>query len=335
MKNKIYLLTAILLLSFSAFAQNVTIPVVTDNVALVLKTDNDNHLKIVYTGKSLKNNAEYAVTDGVNNLRAEGASANNSAFAVAGINNNFTEPAIAVVHADGNNSVDLKYETHKITTTPDGATLTTVTLKDPVYPFYVDVFYKAWKNEDVIEQWTTIRHSEKGEVILNKYASANLYLYNKDYYLTSYNGSWAKEMQPVLTHLQQGMHTIQTRLGTREDLHTSPNFMLAVDGQATETAGTVMMGQISWNGNLSIQFETDVYKNMHIVAGINPYQSVYRLKPNTVFETPHFVYTLSFEGTGKGSRNLQRWLRNHQLLDGKGERLTLLNNWEATYFDFD
>ena len=335
MKNKIYLLTAILLLYFSAFAQNVTIPVVTDNVALVLKTDNDNHLKIVYTGKSLKNNAEYAVTDGVNNLRAEGASANNSAFAVAGINNNFTEPAIAVVHADGNNSVDLKYETHKITTTPDGATLTTVTLKDPVYPFYVDVFYKAWKNEDVIEQWTTIRHSEKGEVILNKYASANLYLYNKDYYLTSYNGSWAKEMQPVLTHLQQGMHTIQTRLGTREDLHTSPNFMLAVDGQATETAGTVMMGQISWNGNFSIQFETDVYKNMHIVAGINPYQSVYRLKPKTVFETPHFVYTLSFEGTGKGSRNLQRWLRNHQLLDGKGERLTLLNNWEATYFDFD
>ena len=26
---------------------------------------------------------------------------------------------------------------------------------------------------------------------------------------------------------------------------------------------------------------------------------------------------------------------NIELLDGEGERLTLLNNWEATYFDFD
>jgi alpha-galactosidase len=53
------------------------------------------------------------------------------------------------------------------------------------------------------------------------------------------------------------------------------------------------------------------------------------------FETPRFIYTLSFEGKGKGSRNLQRWLRDHTLLNGKGDRLTLLNNWEATYFDFD
>jgi len=111
--------------------------------------------------------------------------------------------------------------------------------------------------------------------------------------------------------------------------------MLSMDGQATENTGTVLMGQIAWNGNFSLQFETDVLKNMHIVAGINPYQSAYQLKPNMPFETPRFIYTISFEGRGKGSRNLQKWLRNHTLLDGQGERLTLLNNWEATQFDFD
>jgi alpha-galactosidase len=95
------------------------------------------------------------------------------------------------------------------------------------------------------------------------------------------------------------------------------------------------MGQIAWNGNFSLQFETDVYKNLHIVAGINPYQSAYRLKPDTPFETPRFIYTISYEGKGRGSRNLQGWLRDHRLLDGHGDRLTLLNNWEATYFDFD
>ena len=335
MKSKIILLSSLLVLTLSLSAQQVTIPIETQNTALVLQTDNNKRLKIIYTGKSLKESSEYAETGKMFNLKSQGAASNNNAYAVAGIDNNFTEPAISVVHIDGNNSLDLLYDKHIVSKTSDGATLTTVTLKDPVYPFFVDLFYKAWNKEDVIEQWTTIRHTEKGDVILNKYASANLYLYNKNYYLTSYNGSWAKEMQPEVTNLRQGMHTIETRLGTRENLHTSPNFMLSMNGEATENSGTVLMGQIAWNGNFSLQFETDVYKNMHIVAGINPYQSAYHLKPNTPFDTPRFIYTISFEGKGRGSRNLQSWLRNHTLLDGKGERLTLLNNWEATQFNFD
>ena len=328
--------TLFILFPFSfSYSQNVTIPIETENAVKVLKTDHNNRLKIIYFGKSLSNIDEYEKTGDVFRFHGEGASSNNNAYTVAGIDNNFVEPAIAVVHTDGNNSLDLLYDSHVTLQTDDGATLTTITLKDPLYPFYVDLFYKAWKDNDVIEQWSVIRHSEKGKVTLNKYASANLYLNNKDYYLTSYNGSWAKEMQPEETHLRQGMHTIESRLGTRANLLTSPNFMLSLDGKATETSGTIMMGQIAWNGNFSLQFETDMFKNLHIVAGINPYQSAYQLDPNTPFETPRFIYTLSFEGKGKGSRNLQNWLRDHTLLDGHGNRLTLLNNWEATYFDFD
>ncbi|HOD26220.1 MAG: alpha-galactosidase [Bacteroidales bacterium] len=330
----IYLFASWFLSSFVAFSQEVTIPIETANVSMVLQTDRLNNLRIVHTGKSLKSQAEYNKIFAGYNYNSEGASLNNAAFTVAGIVN-FMEPAIAVVHADNNNSVDLKYVKHSTSSLDDGATLTKIELKDPVYPFYVNLFYKAWEKEDVIEQWSEIRHAEKGSVILNKFASANLYFYNKDYYLTSYNGAWAKEMMPVLTHLQQGIHSIESRMGTRENLHVSPNFMLSLDGISTENTGSVMIGQLAWNGNFSIQFETDVYRNMHIVAGINPYQSAIELKPNTTFETPRFIYTLSFEGKGKASRNLHDWMRNYQLVDGKGGRLTLLNNWEATYFDFD
>ncbi|MCO5290445.1 MAG: alpha-galactosidase [Chitinophagaceae bacterium] len=329
------LLLPFLFISSLASAQNVVIPIETNNIAIVLKTNSDNRLRIVYSGKSLQSKEEYNLTDRLQGGYAEGSASNNSAFAVAGIDNNYVEPAIAVVHADGNNSLDLRYEKHNTSVTPEGAVLTTISLKDPVYPFFIDLYFKAWKNEDVIEQWTTIRHNEKSKVVMNKYASANLYFYNKEYYLTSYNGVWAKEIQPVQTHLQQGMHTIQSRLGTRENLHTNQNFMLSFDKPATENDGMVMMGQLAWNGNYSIQFETDVFKNIHLVAGINPYQSAYELKPGQVFETPKFVYTISFEGMGRGSRNLQNWLRNYHLADGKGSRLTLLNNWEATYFSFD
>lgn len=333
---KTFIGTIVLLFIFlCSFGQKITIPIETENVATVLQTDNNKRLKIIYTGKSLKEHSEYTEIGKIYNLNSPGAASNNNAYSVAGIDNNFTEPAIAGVHADGNNSLDLLYERHTSSQTDDGAILTTITLKDAVYPFFVDLFYKTWKEKDVIEQWSVIRHTEKENVTLNKYASANLYLFNKDYYLTSYNGSWAREMQPVETHLRQGMHTVESRLGTRENLLTSPNFMLSLDGKATETSGTVIMGQIAWDGNFSLQFETDVFKNMHIVAGINPYQSSFLLKPNTPFETPRFIYTLSYEGKGRGSRNLQGWLRENRLLDGKGDRLTLLNNWEATYFDFD
>ena len=333
---KTFIGTIVLLFIFlCSFGQKITIPIETENVATVLQTDNNKRLKIIYTGKSLKEHSEYTEIGKIYNLNSPGAASNNNAYSVAGIDNNFTEPAIAVVHADGNNSLDLLYERHTSSQTDDGAILTTITLKDAVYPFFVDLFYKTWKEKDVIEQWSVIRHTEKENVTLNKYASANLYLFNKDYYLTSYNGSWAREMQPVETHLRQGMHTVESRLGTRENLLTSPNFMLSLDGKASETSGTVIMGQIAWDGNFSLQFETDVFKNMHIVAGINPYQSSFLLKPNTPFETPRFIYTLSYEGKGRGSRNLQGWLRENRLLDGKGDRLTLLNNWEATYFDFD
>lgn len=331
---KNYITNLIILYSGITLTSAQAVPIETKNFAMVLKADQNKHLKISYTGQKIANPNEYDLGK-IYNLNAEGAAGVNSAYTVAGTNNNFVEPAVAAVHADGNNSLDLVYQSHSVSAAGDGATLTKITLKDAVYPFYVDLMFKTWNNEDVVEQWTEIHHTEKKEVKLNKYASANLYFYNKDYYLTSYNGAWASELQPVLTKLQQGMHTIQSRLGTRENLHTSQNFMLSFDGQAGENFGTVMMGQIAWNGNYAIQFEKDVYKNLHLVAGINPYQSEYFLKPNTTFETPKFIYTISFEGTGKGSRNLQNWLRNHQLADGKGSRLTLLNNWEATYFDFD
>jgi len=339
LKNRVFRGDSIITFSisfFSSFGQKITIPIETQNISLVLQTDGKGkQLKIIHCGNKLKDISDYEVCRDVFNLQSEGALSNNNAFVVAGIDNNFVEPAIAAVHVDGNNSLDLRYENHVISKTSEGANLIKIVLKDPVYDFYVDLFFKAWENEDVIEQWSVIRHTEKGSVTLNKYASANLYFFNKKYYLTTYNSSWAKEMQPVQMQLKQGVHTIQSRLGTRENLLSSPNFMLSFDNVASENHGTVMVGQIAWNGNFCMEFEIDVYKNLHLVAGINPYQSSYKLEPGVNFETPRFIYTISFEGIGKASRNIQNWMRNHNLIDGKGDRLTLLNNWEATYFDFD
>ena len=68
---------------------------------------------------------------------------------------------------------------------------------------------------------------------------------------------------------------------------------------------------------------------------MNNYASAYSLKPNEDFITPAFLYTFSDKGKGDASRKLQSWARNYKILDGKGTRLTLLNNWESTRFNFN
>ncbi|HZX57923.1 MAG TPA: alpha-galactosidase, partial [Mucilaginibacter sp.] len=155
------------------------------------------------------------------------------------------------------------------------------------------------------------------------------------YWLRQYHGDWAKEMQPEEAELTHGIKTLDSKLGTRANLFMPSVFMLSLDKAAGEDEGNVLAGGLEWSGNFRTDFEIDPINNLRIISGINNYASAYKLKAGEVFETPPLVYTFSTEGKGQASRNLQAWARNYKLLDGKGTRLTLLNNWESTYFDFN
>ncbi len=87
--------------------------------------------------------------------------------------------------------------------------------------------------------------------------------------------------------------------------------------------------------NFRFTFEVDNVGNLRVIPSINPYASIYELKANEIFTTPEFIFTLSYDGAGHGSRNLHEWARKYGLKDGEQDRLTLLNNWENTAFDFN
>ncbi len=333
--NNKYMFTLCFVISvINLSAQKVTIPIATDSNLILLQTDASNVLKTIYFGKPLENESEYPGVFDAYNFNDSNAGVYNGAYTPAGTWN-LSEPAIQVKHADGNPSLELKYVSHQKEKVDNNATLTRILLKDPVYPFEVTLCYKVWAKENIIEQWTEIKHSEKKAVLLQKFASANLYFTNKDFYLTSFQGEYLKEMQPVESKLLQGIRTIDSKMGTRAMLLQTPNFILSFGKPASENQGTVMMGQLAWSGNFKMDYEIDSYKNLRLIAGINPFASEYSLQPNQVFKTPALLYALSNNGTGEASRNLHDWARKYRLLDGQGERLTLLNNWEATYFDFD
>ncbi|GGA83886.1 alpha-galactosidase [Flavobacterium palustre] len=332
-RNQIGLLFSLVICVCNLTAQTI-IPIATENNVLLMQTDSNNRLRMVYFGKPLQNEVEYRNVAASYNYDESNAGIYNSAYTPAGTWN-LSEPAIQVKHADGNPSLELKYVSHKKEKLDANISVTSILLKDPVYAFEVTLFYKVWEKENVIEQWTEIKHKEKKPVVLQKYASANLYFAHKDFYLTSFQGEYLKEMQPQETKLTQGIKTIDSKLGTRAMLLQTPNFIVSFGKPASENEGTVMLGQLAWSSNFKLDFEIDSHKNLRFIAGINPFASEYSLVPNETFKTPSLIYALSNNGTGEASRNLHDWARKYRILDGEGERLTLLNNWEATYFDFD
>lgn len=314
-------------------AQEITIPIETKDNALVLQTDAEKNLKMVYFGAKLADSREYKQIKKMYR-QADDSGVLDDAYMPSG-STSLAEPAITVTHADGNKSLNLYYVSHTVAKIDDNVSLLAVKLKDPAYAFEVILYYKTFYNEDVTEQWSVIKHGEKGIVTLNKFASANLNLKGDGFWLKQYHGNWASEMQPEESKLTHGIKTIDTKLGTRANLYEPSMFMVSIDNPATEDEGKVLFGAMEWSGNFREDFELDVSNNLRVIAGINNAASEYHLKAGEEFTTPAFLYTYSDHGKGDASRKLQRWARKYKIVDGEGQRLTLLNNWESTYFDFN
>ena len=255
------------------------------------------------------------------------------AYSTAG-NEDFFEPAIGLVHADGNMSTYLYY-VNSSQETVNGVTHTRINLRDDKYPVEVILNYQTYPEVNVIKTWTEIRHNEKKPIVLTSYASAMLYFNEPSYYLTEFSSDWAKEAKMTGEQLHFGKKVIDTKLGSRAAMHTHPFFEVGLGSPVDENSGEVLMGTLGWTGNFRFTFEVDNSGNLRVIPGINPFASSYTLKAGEVFKTPDFIFTLSYDGVGQGSRDLQAWARKYQLKEGMGERMTLLNNWENTYFNFD
>ena len=312
-----------------------TVRVSTNNTDLVLKVSPKGRLYQVYFGDKLKNAADYdnltwntyAASDGAVSTRGH------EVYAGSG-NEDYFEPAVAITHADGNMTTYLYYkgvETKAI----DGGTETIITLQDNKYPDTVKLHYAAYDKENVIKAWTEISHNEKNPVTLWRYSSTMLYFDASKYFLTSYHSDWAKEGQPETVQLTAGKKIIDTKLGTRAAMHTEPFFELGLNEPAKENEGNVVLGTIGWTGNFRFTFEVDNVGGLRVIPAINPYASDYKLRAGETFTTPEFIFTTSSTGVGQASRNLHDWARRYQVNMGMGDRLSLLNNWENTGFDFD
>lgn len=330
--SKLLVVGISMLVGMAANAKNM-ISIHTDNVQLVLEVKSNGRLYQAYLGERLSEGTPLSLLFMPQVNQTWPMPAGNEVYPVMGTEDYF-EPALQLTHNNGNPTSVLKYVSHT-QNARNGITETIVKLRDEKYPINVNLHYLAYTKEDVICQWTEISHGEAKPISLGRYASGMLYFEEPTYYLTEFSGDWAREMQMSQAQLNFGRKTIDTRLGTRAAMLAFPFFEVGLGSPVSENHGKVLMGTIGWTGNFRFTFEVDHDNQLRVLAGINPDASTYTLDRGKTFKTPEFIFTLSTQGTGQGSRNFQRWALNHRLYMAQEDRMTLLNNWENTYFDFD
>lgn len=135
------------------------------------------------------------------------------AYPVYGLNPS-NESAMAVVHSDGNMTLDLAVE-DIARRNENGTEVTTVTMRDKVYPVTVRLNYRTYPGEDVIETWTETVNGEKGVLTLTQFCSGHLPIRKGDVWLSSLYGSWGNEGRIETEPLTQGMKVIQNKDGVR------------------------------------------------------------------------------------------------------------------------
>lgn len=320
---KIWTLFCILSYTATVACAEEIISINTGNTSLIYKVDDNKKVRQTYFGRLLDKRAatETQVT------KAEIY----PAFGTSYVN----EAALRVVHGDGNTSTELYFEGVQQRKLSDDITQTVITLKDGYFPFTVRLCFKAYNKSNIIEQWSEISHTEEKAVTLYNFASSHLFFDETSYFLTQFYGEWAMEMNMAEMQLTRGIKNLESKLGVRSNQHDHPCFYLSLNGAAQENAGSVIGGALAWPGSYRLSFEVDQHQKLHIVSGINPYASQYILKPDEVFKTPALLYSYSSDGTGNISRNFHRWAKEYGIYRGDKTRTTLLNNWEATYFDFN
>lgn len=260
----------------------------------------------------------------------------------------FRLPSLEADLADGSHIVDLRYVGHTIT---DGkyaleglpafygegvaAQTLSVALRDPASGLVVELLYGVLEEHDLITRAVRVRNEGPAPVRLTRVASACLDLPAGEHDLITLGGAYAREREPVRAHLTQGVHSAGSVRGSSS--HQQNPFLVLCDRDATEDAGRCWAMALVYSGNFLASAEHTQFHETRLTLGIHPFHFAWTLRPGETFTAPEAALVFSARGLGHMSRLFHRAIRLN-LCRGPwkdARRPILINNWEATLFQFD
>lgn len=208
-------------------------------------------------------------------------------------------------------------------------------MKDSVLGVTCILFYSVFEKEDIITRHVQIRNDAGRELFLEKALSACIDMDDRQYQMLTLHGSWARERQMEFHPIAHGKQSVSSIRG--ESSHQEHPFIAWMDKNADYDMGEVYAMHFVYSGNFLAQIEKTQNETIRAVMGIHPQNFCFSLKETPVFDTPEVVLTYSDSGLGVMTRNYHDFYRNHLIRSPYlyKSRPVLINNWEATYFDFN
>ena len=338
-------------------ASSKTFNLSTSKTSYVLKVLDSNHVAHVYWGKKIKaKNLDYVLrsknwgsfltnTDNIDDFMLEMTPQEYPGYG----STDLRTPAVELQFSDGTSATDFRYESHniyagknKLNDLPatyvedeNEAMTLELTLVDSLKNVKLILSYSVFEEFDAITRSVKIINESNEDVNINRVLSANVDFRDSDYELLQLSGAWARERHIIRKEIRSGSQSIGSRRGSSS--HAQNPFMALVRKDTTEQHGEVYGFSLIYSGNFLANVEVDMYENARAQIGINPFDFTWLLKSKEEFTAPEAVLVYSNEGL-TGMSHIYNCLYGKRLCKGKYRdevRPILINNWEATYFDFN
>lgn len=260
----------------------------------------------------------------------------------------YRESCLMVEDGEGMTTTDLRYVSHKMYkgkpaleglpatfANENEAETLEITCIDKHTRLETVLVYTVFNDLDVITRSVRLKNTGSAPLNVKRVLSMCVDFDNDGYDMITLNGSWARERCIERCRLHHGKQGIDSVKG--ESSHQNNPFMALVSHNADEDMGEAYGFNFVYSGNFFAQAEVTQHKYTRAVMGINHFDFNWLLEPGEEFVAPEVVMVYSDEGIGKMSRTFHDLYRQH-LIRGEYKnkrRPILINNWEATYFDFD
>ncbi|MBE6537398.1 MAG: alpha-galactosidase [Ruminococcaceae bacterium] len=216
----------------------------------------------------------------------------------------------------------------------DGEQTLVLHLYDEIKEFGADLYYTVYDDCDVIARRIVYINNSDSTVALERAYSFAMSLPSSDYDMISLFGGWACERQVERAALHHGVSSVDSKRATSSA--TLNPFIAIVDRDTTEKNGNAYGFNLVYSSSYVLKAERASGGEVIVSGGINDFDFEWKLEPGESFETPEIVIAYSSDGIGGMSREFHDAYREHLIPKKhvKSPRPILINNWEATYFNF-
>ncbi len=210
-----------------------------------------------------------------------------------------------------------------------------VVLFDSANNIELTLFYTVFESKNTIARHVEITNKADTSLKIDSAYSMCIDFEHSDFCETHFSGRWGFEREKVTSPIITGTLDLNNARGGSG--HFMNPFVCLHSPDATETSGDVYAFSLIYSGNHSTVIDTDQRFRTRVMQGINPFGFEWMLEKDETFTSPESLLSFSDKGFGDMSRNLHSFIRDN-IVRGEWkykERPILINNWEATYMNFN